>query len=240
MAVLIPFIFNLQFNQITLIMALFGYMAFYASTWEEYHTGVLYLGYLSGPVEGAWSVVLCSLVSFFDLKVWDTKIAMGLDLKDVVPIIFILGSIFTVITSIKHSYHCKKDTLISLLKQWIPIVLYFCSCFLLTFLIPISLSKWFIFLTGLPACFRISSTIIAYVTKSPLRTCSFYPLEFIPSSIFALYFILNFDLWMIVFKVAVLISFLVYLSTMLRIIYDICSHLDIYCLSIKKKKKNRS
>jgi len=25
---------------------------FYLSTWEEYHTGVLYLGYFNGPTEG--------------------------------------------------------------------------------------------------------------------------------------------------------------------------------------------
>lgn len=25
---------------------------FYTSTWEEYHTGVLYLGYINGPTEG--------------------------------------------------------------------------------------------------------------------------------------------------------------------------------------------
>lgn len=32
---------------------------FYLSTWEEYHTGVLYLGYFSGPVEGV--LMLCGV-----------------------------------------------------------------------------------------------------------------------------------------------------------------------------------
>lgn len=237
MAVLIPFIFNLQFNQITLIMALSGYIAFYASTWEEYHTGVLYLGYISGPVEGAWSVVICSIVTaIFGIGTWDTQISNGLVLKDIVPAIFILGSISTVITSIRHAY--KKKNIKILLKQWIPIILYFTSCILLSFVIPSSISKWFIFLTGLPACFRISSTIIAYVTKSPLRTCCFYPLEFIPTIILLLKYVISIDLWILVFKTLVIVSFSVYLSTMLRIIQDICYHLDIYCLSIKKKRDN--
>lgn len=224
-------------------MALSGYVAFYASTWEEYHTGILYLGYLSGPVEGAWSVVVAGAVSFyFGSDFWDKEIFQGHHLKDFVPIIFILGSICTVITSIKHARNAKKALSSSpsspcLLKQWIPISLYFISCTLLSFLIPISLSKWFIFLTGFPACFRISSTIIAYVTKSPLRSCSFYSLEFIPSLILFLNYFLKFDTWVFIFKAAVLFSLYIYLSTMLKIISDICSHLDIYCLSIKKKRR---
>lgn len=32
---------------------------FYLSTWEEYHTGILYLGYFSGPVEGV--LMLCGV-----------------------------------------------------------------------------------------------------------------------------------------------------------------------------------
>lgn len=31
--------------------------AFYLPTWEEYHTGVLYLGYINGPTEG----LLCAI-----------------------------------------------------------------------------------------------------------------------------------------------------------------------------------
>lgn len=36
---------------------------FYLSTWEEYHTGILYLGYFSGPVEGVLMLVAVQLVS---------------------------------------------------------------------------------------------------------------------------------------------------------------------------------
>ncbi|KAI8975620.1 CDP-alcohol phosphatidyltransferase-domain-containing protein [Mycotypha africana] len=44
---------------------------FYLSTWEEYHTGILFLGYFSGPVEGV--IVLCCihLISgFFGSSFW--------------------------------------------------------------------------------------------------------------------------------------------------------------------------
>ena len=36
----------------TLFCVLVGCWAMYSSTWEEYHTGTLFLGYFSGPVEG--------------------------------------------------------------------------------------------------------------------------------------------------------------------------------------------
>lgn len=231
MAVLIPFIFNFSPSS---AMALFGYTAFFASTWEEYHTGVLYLDYISGPVEGAWSVVLASLATFwFGPALWEAQIANGWKLKDLVPVIFILGSISTIVTSFRHSI--KHQNIAILLKQWIPVSLYYTSCALLSLITPPSLVRWFVFLCGFPACFRISSTIIAHVTKSPLRSCSFYPLEYIPILVFILNYFVNGDIWILCFKFAVVTSLAVYLSTMLRVIADICAHLDIYCLSIKKK-----
>jgi len=38
---------------------------FYLTTWEEYHTGVLFLGYFSGPVEGILIVVVIYIVTGF-------------------------------------------------------------------------------------------------------------------------------------------------------------------------------
>lgn len=233
MAVLVPFIFNFPPS---LPMSLCGYAAFYASTWEEYHTGVLYLDYISGPVEGAWTVVLASLATFwFGPDLWDTQISAEWRVKDLVPFIFIFGAISTVLTSFRHSM--KHKAIIGLLKQWIPVALYYTSCALLSLVTPPSLATWFIFLCGFPACFRISSTIIAYVTKSPLRTCSLYPLEYIPVLVFILNHLVNRGIWTVCFKLAVALSLLIYLSTMLRVIIDICSHLDIHCLSIKKRKQ---
>ncbi len=64
MACIVPVIFGIDSNSgARLALVLICYAGFYGSTWEEYHTGTLYLGYISGPVEGAWSIVLASLVS---------------------------------------------------------------------------------------------------------------------------------------------------------------------------------
>ena len=36
---------------------------FYLTTWEEYHTGVLFLGYFNGPVEGILTITFIYLVT---------------------------------------------------------------------------------------------------------------------------------------------------------------------------------
>ncbi|CAE6477493.1 unnamed protein product [Rhizoctonia solani] len=49
---------------------------FYLTTWEEFHTGTLYLGYFSGPVEGIiMIVVLYILTGIFGTSTWDRPIA---------------------------------------------------------------------------------------------------------------------------------------------------------------------
>ncbi|KAG1145566.1 hypothetical protein G6F37_011159 [Rhizopus arrhizus] len=48
---------------------------FYLSTWQEYHTGHLYLGYFSGPVEGL--LILCAIHFFsgyFGPAIWTTRL----------------------------------------------------------------------------------------------------------------------------------------------------------------------
>jgi ethanolaminephosphotransferase len=40
-------------------------LPFFLSTWEEYHTGVLYLGYVNGPTEGLILACVVMLISGF-------------------------------------------------------------------------------------------------------------------------------------------------------------------------------
>ncbi|KAF8586240.1 choline ethanolaminephosphotransferase [Ramaria rubella] len=48
---------------------------FYLTTWEEYHTGQLFLGVFSGPVEGILMIIIIFLISgTYGPTVWDTGI----------------------------------------------------------------------------------------------------------------------------------------------------------------------
>ena len=44
-------------------MGTLSFVVFFVSTWEEYWTGTLYLGAVSGPVEGAIALIASSLLS---------------------------------------------------------------------------------------------------------------------------------------------------------------------------------
>ncbi|KAJ1918934.1 hypothetical protein H4219_002290 [Mycoemilia scoparia] len=44
---------------------------FYISTWEEYHTGVLYLGYVNGPTEFiVFACIACILSGYYGPQIW--------------------------------------------------------------------------------------------------------------------------------------------------------------------------
>ncbi|KAG2022349.1 cholinephosphotransferase [Coprinopsis cinerea AmutBmut pab1-1] len=56
---------------------------FYLTTWEEYHTGVLFLGYFSGPAEGIIIIVVIYFISgFYGPLVWENKIWTVLHLEN--------------------------------------------------------------------------------------------------------------------------------------------------------------
>lgn len=241
MNVLIPVTFNYPHSSpLALISFLCSYFVFYTSTWEEYHTGTLYLDYISGPSEGAWSIVICSLISFCaGPHFWDHQI-LGLQIKWFVPITFIIGGLSTSLTSIKRSYIAEKSklTLFALLAQLIIPLVYVVSSLALAYLwIPQapSLATWFIFLSGFPACFRISSTILAHLTKTPLPL--FYTVELVPLFLVCGKFFVPAYFSSFIFKSSVILCSIIYFSTMILIIRDICTFLDINCLSIKHKNQ---
>lgn len=68
------------------LIAQFGVLAnFYISTWEEYHTHILFLSEFSGPVEGILMIVVLYLVTaHFGLEIWTTSWA-SIDLASFLP-----------------------------------------------------------------------------------------------------------------------------------------------------------
>ncbi|KAJ4478390.1 Choline/ethanolaminephosphotransferase [Lentinula aciculospora] len=57
---------------------------FYLTTWEEYHTGCLYLGVFSGPVEGILMIVAIYIITWiYGPSFWDTGILDFLHLSNI-------------------------------------------------------------------------------------------------------------------------------------------------------------
>lgn len=79
---------NLGQSWWTLLTLFASSCTFYLTTWEEYHTGTLYLGIVSGPVEGV--LTLCALYaltaitggSFWQKPMLET---LGLPIPDFLP-----------------------------------------------------------------------------------------------------------------------------------------------------------
>ncbi|THV03702.1 hypothetical protein K435DRAFT_774824 [Dendrothele bispora CBS 962.96] len=61
---------------------------FYLTTWEEYHTGSLYLGIFSGPVEGILMIISIYMITgIFGPSFWDTPALQLLHLSSYAPAI---------------------------------------------------------------------------------------------------------------------------------------------------------
>jgi ethanolaminephosphotransferase len=63
--------FRLEPNWIAISLLSSAFLTFFVATWEEYHTGCLYLGYISGPVEGTLIVIgLCLVGAYYGGSIW--------------------------------------------------------------------------------------------------------------------------------------------------------------------------
>ena len=240
MTILIPFISGIPLGQSHVLIALFGFAAFLGSTWEEWHTGILYLGIVSGPTEGAWSLCLVSLISgiYGSTDIWTLPrnipfLNISLPLSNIVLYVFLIGASSTVRTSCLHVW--RKSGFKALGHLLWPLF-YFNQCWLLTRFVPEILETksefyWFVFFAGLPTCLRVSLTIVAYVTKSKLPAP--LPLEFFPALLIVLsYFGFKVSILM---KVMTVVSFLAYAIVINLVVGDLCRYLNIYCLTIKRK-----
>ncbi|EIM83608.1 Choline/ethanolaminephosphotransferase [Stereum hirsutum FP-91666 SS1] len=99
---------------------------FYLTTWEEYHTGQLFLGVFSGPVEGI--IMICGLYVVTGFKgptFWDQKIlaVTGLDKVDLVAryipdiglndsfmVFGTFGLAFNILTSYSNVYKSRRES----------------------------------------------------------------------------------------------------------------------------------
>lgn len=71
---------SVQIRAQRILIALLVFWGFYLPTWENYHTGILYLGYVNGPTEGMiLGCVLCLVSSAFGGDLWHR------DFKEIFP-----------------------------------------------------------------------------------------------------------------------------------------------------------
>ncbi|CCM01447.1 uncharacterized protein FIBRA_03499 [Fibroporia radiculosa] len=167
---------------------------FYLSTWEEYHTGQLFLGWFSGPVEGILMIVSIYTVSgIFGAAFWDSRLLSSTGLGKI-PVIaeripdlplneaFMVFGAFALAFNILVSYfNVFKSRIASRKNPFIPLLL------LLPFPVSVSIELFwlsapsfkestilhsplfmpFLCAWGLQFAHQVSRMILAHVTKQP-------------------------------------------------------------------------
>ncbi|KAG8905846.1 hypothetical protein FRC01_008221, partial [Tulasnella sp. 417] len=102
---------------------------FYLSTWEEFHTGTLYLGIFNGPVEGIiMLVVMYTITGIYGTSFWDKKFLAVTHLDRLIArhypellyhignpglndVLFIFGGVqvaFNIVLSYRNVYRARK------------------------------------------------------------------------------------------------------------------------------------
>lgn len=126
----------------TIVVIISSWPMFFSS-WEQYHTGVLYLGYFNGPTEGIVIACLCMVLSgifgpgfwrrpAYDIFGQTSKLILG-DVK--MDRLFLIGIVFALffvhipfcVYNVYIARRAKGLSTVSTLIQWIPILVFTAS-----------------------------------------------------------------------------------------------------------------
>lgn len=232
---------------------------FYLSTWEEYHTHMLFLSEFSGPVEGILMVCVTFILAgiFGPQVVWHTEIItfslhgydVSIETLDLMVAFSAVSLLFNILSARRNviAHYKKEDNKtfqskqIEALTGLIPFFVYYASVFAAVYIEPNFISLPFIMSIGLTMAFVVGRIIIAHLTKQPFPMIN--PPMLIPSMQVALHSI---AVTFLGYEENAVVSALVWLGFGLSvgihlmfindIIYDFTAYLDIYALSIKHPK----
>lgn len=249
---------GLGYSWRSLIVLFISSWAFYLPTWEEYHTGVLYLGYVNGPTEGLLMVITTILISgIFGNSIWFKELEIlsrSVYLIDLITIGFVALFVFYYVPSCLWSVYCeckKKGTSFGeAILQLFPMTVG-------TLAVAIwlssrhssvqSSSNFILFFTTVGIVFGKMATkiIYAHVAKCPfpLFTKMMLPLLIGSVAMFMAHFLIpeEHTQTVILAETTFLWTYLGmcvigYANWIYHTIHSICLHCDIYCLQIKQKK----
>jgi ethanolaminephosphotransferase len=231
---------------------------FYFSTWEEYHTGVLYLGYINGPTEG---LVLSSLSMFVagiygpqifhqplhTIVPWLQTSVRGID----VLVVALLVGVFVFhippcVMAVYRACQEKRTSFVTALWQLMPMVSYQVAIYAWLYS-PYSIvmaQHYFILFTltvGVVFGRVATKIILAHVTKMPfpMFTVLLLPLYggalLVNLPLFGLPPVLTATGELYYLLAYLAFAVVAYFHWAFLVIDRFCTYLDIYCLTIKHK-----
>lgn len=235
---------------------------FYLPTWEEYHTGVLYLGVVNGPTEGLLAAMGMMLVSAaLGPQVWLQPVAWvgrvvprarGAVLADLVIggflVLFAAYYVPSCLLSVRRACARTGSSFWAALGQLAP-MLYVTVAVGLWLGSPLSHAQrdhFLLFFTAAGVAFGKMATkiIYAYVAKCPFPRMTGLMLPLLCGALVltALSGVLDAaPAWLGAAETAYLWAYLGvcvvgYSNWIYHTISSICGHCDIYCLQIKQKR----
>ncbi|KAI9146431.1 CDP-alcohol phosphatidyltransferase-domain-containing protein [Paraphysoderma sedebokerense] len=253
---------GLGFTWYSCVVTFLTSVAFYFSTWEEYHTGTLYLGYINGPTEGLIIACIMSIMSgVYGPELWQSKV------HDVAPptfpglshipthyklidlaVVSMVGLLFTAhipfsVVAVYKACHRKGTSFGRALTQLSPLVVMLgFGGFWLSSPYSVALERHFVLFVmanGIVFGRMATKIILAHVTKMPFpmfSTGMLIPL--IAGSIVVNLPRFNFDVILTPEREAIylwvffVLAAINYLHWALLVIDKFCTFLGIKCLSI--------
>ncbi|KAI8055282.1 CDP-alcohol phosphatidyltransferase-domain-containing protein [Syncephalis plumigaleata] len=240
---------------------------FYLSTWEEYHTGTLYLSYISGPVEGVIVLICCLFITgYAGPSIWLQPYKQLLGLEHILPdtlvpnmqfnhltiavtFFLVLYNIFSSAANVIHAKHKTKAQLVGALSGLLPFAALSLVAYSWLNTSPELLTHHlvaFILYIGATFGLMVGRIILAHVVKSPFP---YFHVTYVPLLFGAINALLpRFNIQPVIpfsHETAYLYASLAlvgatYVHFCMTIIRDICNYLDIYCLTIKRKTNKKA
>ncbi|KAF8470257.1 hypothetical protein BDZ91DRAFT_720239 [Kalaharituber pfeilii] len=182
-------VMNLGYSWATVMTMFASLCAFYLTTWEEYHTGILYLGLVSGPVEGV--LTLCVVYAFTALvggSFWQRPLleVLGFGRMSWLPQVFqempichwylVYGGImlgFNIIQSSLNVIRVRRSKNLPVLPALAGLIPFFSLATMVCIwlaLRPIILRAHllpFMFFVGASFAYQVGLIIVAHLTRSP-------------------------------------------------------------------------
>ncbi|KAI8328939.1 CDP-alcohol phosphatidyltransferase-domain-containing protein [Choanephora cucurbitarum] len=255
---------GLGHSKASVILYAIAMLGFYLSTAEEYHTGVLYLGYINAPTEGVvLTCIVFVLSGIYGPGMWNTPIGEVTSMLpkslDEMPIshaiIWWIGILFLFTHAPACLYAmykaCKRKGqpfLQTIIVQNIPIATYI-ICLYLWVTSPHSTLLThqhfilFTITTGIVFGRMATKIILAHLTKSPFPRFTILLVPLIMGAVLT-----NISLWdssidpvftpesEMLFLVGYFIfAFVIYMRWALIVINSFCEYLGIKCLTIPEK-----
>lgn len=247
-------------------MALYNQFAllcnFYLSTWEEYHTHILFLSEISGPVEGILGVCISLVLTGIlgPQLLWHTKMGSitwtsgeicDIETRHLLLMICSIGLLFNIFLARANvlKYYGGNKILLNeranvkqAMQGLVPFFVYYATVVIVVYIEPNFASFAFMMSVGLTLAFVVGRIIVHHLTKQEFPMFNIPTL--LPITQLSLYIILvkwlNHDATSVVNSLAWAgfgISLGVHGVFINEIIHEFTSYLDVYALTIKHPKK---